>query len=274
MHPADRFHPLWDAELDSQRPTDRLFASAPVSTAQPLGESGGLRQSSSGDFSLGGLGANRNSDEFSILMGIIVPIVCLVLDPIVFKGGDEHGGAFCTYWILGYGFIGLEVITLTIWLARRERLGGFSGIVAGILLAGSGGAFVIGVLLLPLSIMGLPVLIGILGFAPFLTAIAYLRQAGRALEAARSRLGPLCFLLAPLVGVSIALGLPMSAHTCVQRGLEAAVRDFEAGDATAAQRLRFWCRFLPSGYHIDPRDRMIDDEMDPARRQRLIEPLY
>jgi hypothetical protein len=274
MRDADGLHPLWDPGLDQQlAPVDQYTPLDPHRNVQPLGIGGGRTRSSSDDLSPIGSWGDRDSVQFSMNFGIIVPIVCLVLDPFVFKLGDEHGPMFGEYRLFAYSFVGLEIIALATWLVAGERLGSYSGIVAGVLLAGSAFAALVGVVLLPLTVLGLLCLIGLLGLAPFLTANVYLRQAGRAVEAARSRLGPCAFVFSPILGMVLAVGLPTCAHIGVQWGWEAAVRDVSDGQEMAEDRARFWYRLLPpGGSHIaDPLDRAIDQEKDPIRKRRLVE---
>jgi hypothetical protein len=272
MRDADGLRPLWDRGLDQQpAPVDQCTPSDPHRLVPPLGNGGGGARRSSDDLSLIGFWGDRDSDRFSINFGIIVPIVCLVLDPFVFKLGDEHGPMFGEYRLFAYAFIGLEIIALAAWLVAGERLGSYGGVVAGILLAGSAFAALVGVVLLPLTDWGLLCLIGILGLAPFLTANGYLRQAGHALEAARSRLGPCAFIFSPILGMVLAVGLPTCAHLGVQWAWEAAVRDVADGREMAGKRVRFWYRLLPPwGNAADPLDRAIDQQRDPIRKRRLV----
>jgi hypothetical protein len=61
------------------------------------------------------------------------------------------------------------------------------GLIAGIFFVGSGVAVIIGIVLLPMSLLGLLVCLGVLGFIPFLTAYVYFRNGLRALSRAKEQ---------------------------------------------------------------------------------------
>jgi len=75
-------------------------------------------------------------------------------------------------------------------------------LIGGVLLAGALFSFIVGVLILPLTFFGLVVLIGIVGFTPFVTAFVYLRTGIRALKSQqRNALFESRFLLASVTAL-------------------------------------------------------------------------
>jgi hypothetical protein len=120
--------------------------------------------------------------KFDVTFGIVMPVVCFALDPIVFKTGSEYGGALYPRWQLyAYTISVVEMVALCAWLLAAGRAGRRPAALAGMLMAGAGFAFVVGMAILPFSLIGLLVLlIGLLGFVPFLTAFVYLRNGWRA----------------------------------------------------------------------------------------------
>jgi hypothetical protein len=119
---------------------------------------------------------------FDVTFGIIMPVLCFYFDPIVFRGGslNDHG-LYPGIRFYAYTISALEMVALCAWLlgAARARLS--PAVLAGVLLAGAMFSFVVGVLILPFSVIGLLFyLIGVLGFVPFLTALVYVRNAWRA----------------------------------------------------------------------------------------------
>lgn len=122
---------------------------------------------------------------FDAIFGIVMPLICLVLDPVVFRGSDR---VLAHYRELAYTFIGGEIAVLTVWLALRERLGSGALFVAGPLLAGGLFALALHAWMLPMTLLGLVFGIGILGFTPFLTAVTFLRNGVRAVATCRYRL--------------------------------------------------------------------------------------
>lgn len=209
------------------------------------------------------------STQFAIIAGAIAPIVCLGLDPILFKGGDEHGGILANHWVFAYGFIGLEIAMLSAWLVSRGRLGPCSGIAAGIFFGGAGFAAILGVLLLPFTVLGVLVLIGLLGFTPFFTAYVYWTQGRLALNAVRARAGWLQAVGEMGVGVVLAFGLPAMAEIQVDREWRAALASLADGDESALSRARFWNWFVDTEAENPPLRRAIESETDPVRKARL-----
>src|SRR5687768_12115342 len=124
-------------------------------------------------------GGTTRQRVFDAVAGIALPLVCLITDPGVFAGWP--------YRPVAYTFIGTEIVVLAAWLVLERRLQTSALFFAGPLVAGGGFAFALGVALLPLSVFGLLLLIGILGFTPFFTAFSFARGGLRAFR--RGRVG-------------------------------------------------------------------------------------
>ncbi len=128
--------------------------------------------------------ATRRQRVFDLIFGLVMPVVCMIFDPIVFKGS----GLFSGEGILGelrwlvYVGLAVELIALGIWLQYGERLGRWRDVVGGTLLGGAVVAALIGVTIFPLSLIGiLFILVGTLGFTPLFTSLVLARNAARAL---------------------------------------------------------------------------------------------
>ncbi len=127
---------------------------------------------------------------FDVFGGVFLPLACLFFDPIVFQSGPFLGGAMLVQVkIAAYTFIAIQIATLLIWLFAGRHSGRFAGLHAGILFAGAVGSALLGIVLLPLSLIGLMAIIGVLGFSPFLVAWIYLRNGRRALQVASRSTG-------------------------------------------------------------------------------------
>jgi len=116
---------------------------------------------------------------FDVAAGILLPLACLLLDPIVFRSPK---GVLAPYALAAYLAIGLSLIHLAIWLIARRP----APYLAGALAAGAFLSFLIGMVLLPYRVFGLMIVVGVLGFAPFLTSFVYLRNCIRAFALARA----------------------------------------------------------------------------------------
>jgi hypothetical protein len=69
-----------------------------------------------------------------------------------------------------------------VWRTFRNQLTTFSAPFTGIFFAGGIFSTAIGVAILPMSLYGLLLLIGVLGFTPFVTAFVYFRSGVRAMK--------------------------------------------------------------------------------------------
>ena len=128
--------------------------------------------------------SNERQDLFDVLFGIIIPVICLVVDPIVFQGGFLGERPWLgRFQLFAYLFCGLQIGVFLCWRTLARHLAPAAGLIGGVLLAGALFSFIVGVLILPLTIVGLVILIGIVGFTPFVTAFVYLRTGIRALRA-------------------------------------------------------------------------------------------
>lgn len=211
---------------------------------------------------------------FDVMFGIVIPILCFYFDPIVFRGGYFDGpGFYPNLRFYAYTISALEIVALCAWLlgAGRARLG--PAVLTGVLLAGSMFSFVLGVAILPLTIIGLIFLIGVLGFIPFLTALVYVRNAWRAAGAAgRGGAGLLGLAPAALAcGFFFALLVPAVAQVSAARDVSAALADVRAGRELSPERLKA-LREAAADSGSSVYDELVweyRDERDPARRARL-----
>ncbi|HZH31395.1 MAG TPA: hypothetical protein VEY11_11590 [Pyrinomonadaceae bacterium] len=208
---------------------------------------------------------------FDVTVGMILPILCLVFDPIVFRGGEFGPPMLESYRFFAYGLIAIEIVALGMWLGAGARAGEWCGVLGGVMLAGAFFSVGIGLILLPLSLLGLAFGIGVLGFTPFVTAVIYGRNARRALCAGRARMprAALCVTLA--LGAAVPFGAPAFAQWRVRRMIERSLAEVIGGDETraraAGRRLGLLSRLVEGEF--DELARAYGRETDPARKQRL-----
>lgn len=127
--------------------------------------------------------------RFDILFGFVMPVLCLVFDPIVFREwlSDKPGFLLGSLQFYAYTIIALEMVALAAWLSGVAGRGRPPAALGGVLLAGGLFSFALGVVLLPFSVLGIIFfLVGILGFTPLFTAVVYLRNGWRAANLGRS----------------------------------------------------------------------------------------
>ena len=154
---------------------------------------------------------------FDLIFGIVAPILCLILDPIIFKPGDPcfFDSFLAPYSTFAYAAVGLGIAALLAWMAARRGVKSASPFFAGIFFTGFLFSLSIGIAILPLSLAGLVFAgLGLLGFIPFLTALVYFRNGVQAARDAReeARYLPAVRVALLILGVVFALGLPAYAQ--------------------------------------------------------------
>jgi len=104
-----------------------------------------------------------------LFAGALLPIGCLIHDPFVFHAPGAR--------VVGFASIGSQILALAAWMVVAPAVGAWAfGFFAGFLMFGVILAGGIGILMLPVSAVGLVILVGSLGFIPFFTAATYLRH--------------------------------------------------------------------------------------------------
>jgi len=178
---------------------------------------------------------------FDVLFGLLAPVLCFYFDPIVFQGGMLGEPLFSSYQVFAYSVTAIEVTVLLLWLLGR-RLGSVSALLAGFLIAGSVFSAVIGFAILPFSLLGLMMVIGIFGFTPFLTAFVYLRNGGRALRADVYYPVTRSWLPLMMMGFILALGVPaffaIQVSQSVSNSVDAILYDDAVHAEAAVHRLQ------------------------------------
>lgn len=170
---------------------------------------------------------------FDVAAGILLPIACLLCDPIVFRSSTLFGptGGFGPvlgrYLVFGYLAIGIAILSLAAWLAVRR----FPALFAGLLAGGTLCAVVLGIVLLPFSLFGLLFLIGALGFSPFVAAFVFWRNTIRTFRAAQPRCPPVRLWAAASAGLLIAIGGPAGIQGYVRHELSRATQLVQSPDA-------------------------------------------
>jgi hypothetical protein len=138
-----------------------------------------------------------------LLGGIFLPVLLAYYDPFFF--GPNRG----SHWqVLVYALLGFQITALIVWLFGQWRLVPLSGLFAGIFLAGAIMAFGCGIMFLPLSLFGLFVVLGLGGFAPFITSYVLLRNYLQAKKLAYSQGRDILATLAILLGLFLAFAVP------------------------------------------------------------------
>jgi hypothetical protein len=111
---------------------------------------------------------------FDVAFGLVLPVLCFALDPIVFA--DSPDGVLPAAWKHTAWFIlAINTLALASVLFLPDRRGLVSACASPVLLLGAGAALLIGGAILPLAVIGLMIGIGLLGLVPVFTGFVYLR---------------------------------------------------------------------------------------------------
>jgi len=113
---------------------------------------------------------------FDVCIGIIAPILCVIFDPAVFRSDGLFGaGMLKDFRFYAYTEIAIGVAALAYFLLTRRG----SAPLAGTLYAGALFSGLLGLFMLPLTLLGLLILIGIFGLTPFFSSFVMERNASR-----------------------------------------------------------------------------------------------
>ncbi len=185
-------------------------------------------------------GAQR---AFDVLFGVVAPVLCFFFDPIVFKA-DFTEGLFSSYQAYAYMVSGVEMLLLLTWLIWGKQLRPRTGLVGGILMAGALFSAVIGVLILPFSLLGLVLGIGILGFIPFLTALVYYHNGRQALQSARDNFPDRSWVRTVALASLLVLSAPAAVNLIASRFVSASMNDVIYGNPQSADLAVDQIKFL------------------------------
>jgi hypothetical protein len=209
---------------------------------------------------------------FDVALGIIMPVLCFYFDPGILRDGFSGftmGLPVKQASVFIYILSGLAIPTLALWLWLGPRLKRWGGMVGGVLLAGAILSFTIGIVIFPLTFIGLIVLVGVLGFVPFLTAFVYLRNGLRAIEQANLTLPRFQLVASFLLGAMLAIGIPVIAqqkiNQMVNESMAQILRDDNEPADEAISRAKYF-KWL-----IDTRPILLayDKETNSGRKERL-----
>jgi len=187
-------------------------------------------------------------DAFDVTFGLVLPILCFVADPVVFKSLSIFGPALLEdYQLFAYVVSTIEMGFFLVWRTFPTKVNAFSPLFAGVFLIGAGFSLVIGVVMLPLTVWTLLIIIGLAGLTPFVSAFVYLRNGVRAMKAQANLPLASRITTATLSGMLVISSLVVasvyvenSISTSIDTVIYGSTREAEA----ATNRLKYF-RFIP-----------------------------
>jgi len=149
---------------------------------------------------------------FDVCVGIIAPILCVIFDPAVFRSdGLFGGGVLNDFRLYAYTEIAIGIGALAYFLLTRRA----SALLAGTLYGGALFSGLLGLLMLPLTLLGLLILIGIFGLMPFFSAFVMERNASRCWRESSTHTVRFKALRTAALAALLALGLPLAAQFAI-----------------------------------------------------------
>jgi hypothetical protein len=192
--------------------------------------------------------ATPGQRHYDWLFGVVMPAVCFALDPVIFRSGINAKGAFLgTYKPFAYLLSFALIMTMSAWLLWGKKLKVFNGLLSGLFALGGLIALVIGIVIFPLSVLGLLLLIGLLGFVPLFTSVVYLRTAVRAFRSAKPFLTANALTGAFVLGLALSFTVPMLVNLKIYRSLEAMKTSDVAAIRANARELRYVAPLVDAG---------------------------
>ncbi|MBD0372738.1 MAG: hypothetical protein ICV60_17975 [Pyrinomonadaceae bacterium] len=209
---------------------------------------------------------------FDVTFGIALPILCFIFDPIVFRsffGGEPFLGKL---QFLAYTIALIEISTLALWLSAGKLLREHALAIGGFLYAGALVSFLIGVVLFPLSLLGIMFFgIGLFGFIPFLTALVFWRNGRRAVNLHQEGASRRRKLAAFALGLTFVLGFPLAMHLRLRSLAHESLQKILTGDGPEGEAATEQLKLLDSIIYTDTDEiiRAYYNERAPVRRERL-----
>jgi hypothetical protein len=210
----------------------------------------------------------RRQTTFDVIFGILLPIICLYFDPGILRRYPP------VFWpidvaVFVYCFSAFAILALSVWLTLRPQSESLAGFHAGILLSAAICSFVIGVAIFPLTIVGIFLLVGFLGFVPFVTAFVYLRNGIRAVNHAKKSVVKSALIWPAVISGILVVGLPALAEWRVSRiasqSMNEILYDDSAPVEAATERFKYF-RWLADDDKIMGE---YERESSPEHKQRL-----
>lgn len=166
-------------------------------------------------------------------LGIVLPIACLYFDPIFFHSLTGYP-LLDPIKVGSYLAIGMGIVGLTGWLIWHR----WNSVLTGWLYCGCLYALLIGIAMLPITILTILIIIGLLGLSPFLTAVVFWHAARQARYEAGEAFKTAVAVCAFLVYLAIPISTQLVTTKVTNEALDEIVVGSEPATTNAIQRLR------------------------------------
>lgn len=183
--------------------------------------------------------ATAAQKRFDWIFGVILPVICFAFDPVVFKGNAMGTAYLADYKPFAYILSFVSVMAMAAWLIWGAKLKWLGAVLAGLFVVGGLISLGIGIVLFPVSVLGLIILVGVLGFTPLFSALVYLRNARRAYQSAKPFLENGVLVNSFVLSAILSAVIPSVANVQIKKTVD----EMHKGDARTiranAQSLRY-----------------------------------
>lgn len=170
-------------------------------------------------------------------------MICFVFDPIVFNSyGSGKGAELGNYKPFAYILSFVSVMAMSAWLLWGKKLKWFNALLSGLFSVCALISLAIGIILLPLSLLGLVVIIGVLGFTPLFSSIAYSRNALRAYISAKPFLKKTVLIYSLILSALFSIVIPSVINSEINKKLNEMVESDVQTIRENAQILKLYRR--------------------------------
>ena len=111
-----------------------------------------------------------------LIFGVVLPVVCFVLDPFIFRPQPDGQAMLGSYTGFAYSLALATIVGTTISLVFSKKLGIMNAALSGLFAVSGVVSLIVGLAILPMSILGMFFLIGFLGFTPLISAFVMMRR--------------------------------------------------------------------------------------------------
>lgn len=157
---------------------------------------------------------------FDWIFGVGLPVICFVFDPLVFKNNGLGNAILGNFKPFAYILSFISVMAMSAWLIWGEKLKWLNAFLAGAFAIGGIISLAVGIVLIPFSLLGLIILIGILGFTPLISAIVFLRNAVRAFHTANPFFDKQTLVYSTVLSAIFSLTLPAVVNLEIKKSLD------------------------------------------------------
>lgn len=190
-----------------------------------------------------------SQDAFDVIFAVVLPIFVLVTDPVVFRARTFGMSLLGDFQLVAYVNAAISMAVFLAWRTFQTRVSSFGGAFAAVFFLSAICSGVIGIAILPYSVIGLMVLIGVLGFTPFFTAFVFLRNGVRAARFCQSASSAryIAMMAAGVLMVILPVVVSVRIETAIASSVETVIVGNVVDAKDAADRLKRY-PFVPDKY--------------------------